>query len=328
MKKLTIAIPTYNGARTIKRTLDSILSQDFPKEEVDIIVCNNASTDNTLEILNSYQSQIVVHNNEKNLGGDRNFELCVERSNSVYVWIVGDDDFLKQDSIKTALYKINQANYACVFVNYSLYDIKLEKEVLHKYLPLQKDIVATGISQFLEYTNIAGNFLSSIIHNKQYFESADAKKFYGTCFLQFGVILDYVDNNKTLIIAEPLVVNMGDSTDREFNAGGVSVKIISNLYTIVKSASSPYFENSVRKETLKSIYKTLKYKILSAKRLGLKVNSKLLKELITNFGGYWTFWFVELILLLIPQFLFPFAYKFYSIKSVRTVIDKVLMLNR
>lgn len=324
MKKLTIAIPTYNGERTIKRTVESILGQSFPKDEVDVIICNNCSTDNTLQVLQPFLSEISLFNNESNLGGDRNFQLCVERAVSEYVWIVGDDDVLKNGSITEVLSKIRNEKYACVFVNYSLYDIKIKQEIQERYLPLQQDIKANGISEFLNHTNIAGNFLSSIIHHKEHFCSVDATKFYGTCFLQFAVILDYVNNDKTLIIAHPWVTNMGDSTDREFNAGGVSVKIISNLYTIVHTASSPYFELSVRQQLLRSIYKTLRYKILSAKRLGLKVDAKLLKELINNFGGYRSFWAIDIFLLIIPQFLFKLAYKFYTLKSVNAFVNKFL----
>ncbi len=322
MKKLTIAIPTYNGARTIKRTLDSILGQPFPKNEVDVIVCNNYSTDNTVEILQPFLSQIILFNNDSNLGGDRNFQLCVDRSESEYVWIVGDDDVLKENSITEVLTKLSNDTYACVFVNYSLYDIKLQKEIVEKFIPINHDIVAKGISQFLEHTNTAGNFLSSIIHNKEYFKSVNSTKYYGTCFLQFAVIIDYVNNNDTLIIAQALVTNMGDSTDREFNAGGVSVKIISNLYTIVKTASSQYLEFNIRQKLLKLIHETLKYKILSAKRLGLKVKMKLLKELINNFRGYWSFWVIDIPILLIPNFVVTFIYKVYRVKWINALINR------
>jgi glycosyltransferase involved in cell wall biosynthesis len=323
LKKLTIAIPTYNGARTIKRTLDSIFNQEFSAEDVDIIVCDNCSTDNTLEILSPYQSNITIFKNESNLGGDRNFQQCVERSVSTYVWIVGDDDFLKKNSINGVLAKMANHTYACIFVNYSLYDIKLQKEIVEKYLPIHQDIVAKGISEFLEHTNIAGNFLSSIIHNKKYFESVDSVKYYGTCFLQFAVILDYVNNNDTLIIADALVSNMGDSTDREFNLGGVSVKIISNLYTIVKTAPSAFIEPVVRQKLLTSIHKTLKYKIISAKRLGLKVDHKLLKELINNFGGYGSFWWLEMILLFIPNIFIIGLFKIFKSNFFNSVMNRL-----
>lgn len=322
MKKLTIAIPTYNGARTIKRTLDSIFNQPFPQENVDVIVCDNCSTDSNLSILHAYESKLTLFKNETNLGGDRNFQLCVERSNSEYVWIIGDDDVLRHDAIEGVLEKIGEEDYASVFVNFSLYDIKANREVLGKYLTLDQDVVAKGITPFLEQTNIAANFLSAVVHNKKRFESVDATNYLGTCWLQFAVILDYVNDSNTLVIAEPYVINMGDSSDREFNRGGVGVKIMSNLFTIVNRAKSGFIQDSVRQKTLQVIHQRLKYRILSAKRLGLTLNADLLKELINNFGRYGSFWVIDLPLLLTPKFVFTLAYAIYSSKGINVFLNK------
>jgi len=59
MFKLTIAIPTYNGARYIREALDSIISQlDDIDEEVEIVISDNASTDQTPEIIENYRRNI------------------------------------------------------------------------------------------------------------------------------------------------------------------------------------------------------------------------------------------------------------------------------
>lgn len=49
-KKLTVAIPTYNRALTIIETLDSILNQ--VNNNVEVIICDNGSTDNTKRFFN------------------------------------------------------------------------------------------------------------------------------------------------------------------------------------------------------------------------------------------------------------------------------------
>ena len=123
MKKLTIAIPIYNGAKTIKRLLDCIFAQNFSTDDVDVIICDNGSTDNTLEVINPYQDKFTLFKNETNLGADKNFELCVNRSKSEYVWILGDDDYLKDNAVNDILAKIKFKHYACIFINFSLYDI-------------------------------------------------------------------------------------------------------------------------------------------------------------------------------------------------------------
>ncbi len=324
MKKLTIAIPTYNGSRTIKTTLESIFNQQFPSDDVEVIICENASTDNTLEIIKPFLSKLTLYKNDVNIGGDKNFEMCVNKSQSEYVWILGDDDCLKYGAISYVIDKIKLKDYGCLFVNFSLYDVKQKKEVQKKFLPLKEDIIVKGVTDFLKNTNVAANFLSSVIHNKKNFESVDTTKFYGTSFLQFGVLLDYIENNETLLIAEPLVVNMGDSSDREFNAGGVSVKILNNLYAIVKNAKTKFLEESERKKIQSLIQKMLKYRILSAKRLGLKVDKKLLSDLTTNFKSYPGFWLIDLPLLTTPNFLINILYKIYRVPGINSFFVKYI----
>ncbi len=51
---VSIVIPTYNRAHSITYTLDSFLKQDYPKEQYEIIVCDNNSTDNVKDIVLKY----------------------------------------------------------------------------------------------------------------------------------------------------------------------------------------------------------------------------------------------------------------------------------
>ena len=57
--KVTICVPVRNGARTIRRTLDSILAQDYPN--FDVIVSDNCSDDNTADIVREYKKQGVQY---------------------------------------------------------------------------------------------------------------------------------------------------------------------------------------------------------------------------------------------------------------------------
>jgi glycosyltransferase involved in cell wall biosynthesis len=59
MHKLTVSvlIPCYNGGRFINRCLDAILKQTYDINLIKIIVVNDGSTDNSLELLQSYQKQ-------------------------------------------------------------------------------------------------------------------------------------------------------------------------------------------------------------------------------------------------------------------------------
>ena len=71
--KFSILIPAYNGAEVIGDTLRSILSQSFSNYE--IIIQDDASTDNTEEVVKSFgDPRIKFFRNEKNLGYPGNLE--------------------------------------------------------------------------------------------------------------------------------------------------------------------------------------------------------------------------------------------------------------
>ena len=78
MAKTLIAIPCYNAAEFIRRTLDSCVSQTA---KADILVVDNQSDDRTLEIAQEYESKypfVNVRRNERNLGRVGNLNRCLE----------------------------------------------------------------------------------------------------------------------------------------------------------------------------------------------------------------------------------------------------------
>ena len=72
--KLTIAIPTYNGEKTIENLLDSLIMQC--DESVELLIVDNCSMDNTPNIINKYKndySKLKYVRNDENIGPDANF---------------------------------------------------------------------------------------------------------------------------------------------------------------------------------------------------------------------------------------------------------------
>jgi GT2 family glycosyltransferase len=67
MEKCSIIIPAYNEAANLKRCLESLAQLDYPKQDYEIIVINNNSTDNTEEIIHQFKD--VVYLKEERKGG-------------------------------------------------------------------------------------------------------------------------------------------------------------------------------------------------------------------------------------------------------------------
>lgn len=97
---VSICIPTYNAAKTLPYTLKSIVNQSYSKLE--IIVVDNASTDETGEIVKDFMKKydIKYHRNNENIGPVDNLSRCIELANGEYTAIFHADDYYKPDIIK------------------------------------------------------------------------------------------------------------------------------------------------------------------------------------------------------------------------------------
>lgn len=90
----SVALCTYNGQAYLSEQLDSILSQTRPVSE--IIICDDGSTDGTLEILleytEKYPEMIKVYRNPENLGYIGNFEKAMSLCTGDIVLLCDQDD--------------------------------------------------------------------------------------------------------------------------------------------------------------------------------------------------------------------------------------------
>lgn len=103
--KISFLSPAYNSESWIKRMLDSI-----PKEYAyEIIVCDDASTDKTFEILKTYQEsypQLKIIQNEINLGASNSYNRLIAEATGDYVAIIDSDD-MYLSTIKHVLAQID-----------------------------------------------------------------------------------------------------------------------------------------------------------------------------------------------------------------------------
>ena len=54
---LSVIVPIYNEEKYIAKCLDSILEQDYPKEDMELLLCDGMSKDRTREIIAEYQKK-------------------------------------------------------------------------------------------------------------------------------------------------------------------------------------------------------------------------------------------------------------------------------
>ena len=130
---VTIAIPVYNGERFIKQAIESVLDQTYPNFILKIV--DNCSTDNTQEIINSFDDPRIEYiRNEKNIGMLPNWKKALDSANTKYVAVLFADDFYKPNFLEKTVHILeNNSDIALVTVGRESYNEKNELIGTWKY---------------------------------------------------------------------------------------------------------------------------------------------------------------------------------------------------
>lgn len=109
---ISIIVPVYNIEAYIERCLLSIVQQDFPSEQYEIILVNDGSTDGSLmKIENTRKNypdrNIKIYTKENGgLSSARNFGI--EKASAEYIWFIDGDDWVSKDSLNLLSNELEQ----------------------------------------------------------------------------------------------------------------------------------------------------------------------------------------------------------------------------
>ena len=115
---VSVVIPVYNNENYIGRCLESLLCQDY--QDYEIIIINDGSTDDTVERVKAFNSDIIKLFTIKNSGPSaaRNYGInkCNEKSD--YLLFVDSDDTVEKDFIKKLVAQADEDSLAICSVNH------------------------------------------------------------------------------------------------------------------------------------------------------------------------------------------------------------------
>jgi len=117
---VSIGLPVYNGEKLINRVLDSLLSQTY--QNLEIIISDDASTDNTAQICRDYASKdkrIIFFLNKENRGSIWNHNRVFELSKGKYFTWVSQDDLRAPQFISKCIEKLEMKNNAVLCHTYT-----------------------------------------------------------------------------------------------------------------------------------------------------------------------------------------------------------------
>ncbi len=133
MKLLSVIIPLYNSAKWLPKCLDSVLDQDVPLAELEVICINDGSPDNSEEIALKYQQKypntiVVLSQENQGPSGARNNGM--KHATGKYLCFVDPDDYVEPQVFGGLIKKMTDDGLDMLRFNYQIVD--------ENYKPVEK----------------------------------------------------------------------------------------------------------------------------------------------------------------------------------------------
>lgn len=120
---ITVIVPAWNQEMYIGRCLRSLISQRFPRNDYQIIVVNDGSSDKTAYALELFKDEIQIINNQENIGLPASLNKAIHQVKSQYIVRVDADDYVSRDFLLFLHSFITQNSYMdAVACDYNLVD--------------------------------------------------------------------------------------------------------------------------------------------------------------------------------------------------------------
>lgn len=189
---LTIIIPTFNRVRCLQMLLDALRVELRGMEErISVVIGDNGSTDNTSEVARSFAAvwrNTVLLRHETNVGPDENFCRCVERVESTYFWIIGDDDLPRAGAIPALLNLLDVQQPDLLYMESRWTKTLISHDEAGTIGPLRASL--NDRATFARRVHIWTTFISGSIVRTSLTPPAKLRQYTGTHLVQLGWIFE------------------------------------------------------------------------------------------------------------------------------------------
>lgn len=323
-KLLSICIPTYNGAKYIRKNIDTILEQinEYNLKDVEIVVSDNCSTDDIPKIMMEYSTKfpdiIKYSRNDENLGYDGNVMKCCAIASGKFVHLFGDDDYYAPEGLLRLHSVLEKEQELSVLVLSNLYlrddnfqEIVTRKNLNEKFFIEDRKYIKDPDNFIMDIEDRAWPNTNLVFRKDYFYQIPNLNQFYKKDWIHLYILLYLAKNGKVCYLFAdkyPIVVDRVGVQKWLNNSDGPRI-YFNNLWTYSFANTLGYSKkvfNWYRRKLLSEYIKNIEFR----RSENLLVN---LKYVLKYFKYYWdvpSFYFV-----FIPKFLF---YKFPSqIFSIR-----------
>ncbi|GHU64593.1 hypothetical protein FACS189447_01730 [Spirochaetia bacterium] len=198
MPLLSICIPTYNRDYLIKECLNQLCPVAI-KYNVNIVISDNASPDNTEQVVKEFvkkYSNIAYYKQSENIGPDSNYEFILQHANTKYRWLFGDSAIVTESNLIHILEKLNKNDY-------DLFILGADSSAKNVRTKGVKQKLYTNHNEFFSDLGHHITWISCLIYNERVIAKANFKKYRNTNFIHTGIILEYCCYNKFFLYYYP-----------------------------------------------------------------------------------------------------------------------------
>lgn len=167
MYKISIIIPIFNVEKYLKRALNSILTQTMDLNDIEVIMVDDCSTDNSKNITKEYSEKysnfIAIFHDQNSGGAYKPRNTGLKKSNGKYIMFLDPDDEFAEDMCETLYNKIEETNaelvkcnHQMIGTNFTRIDYYYDKDIAEVELDCTKDIPCDKVS------------VCNVIHNREF----------------------------------------------------------------------------------------------------------------------------------------------------------------
>lgn len=302
---LTIAIPTWNRSALLAEVLQSLAPQLTNLPQVEVRVHDNASPDDTPEVVQRFQSSgmpLDYKRQPTNIGADANFADCFNTARGKYVWLLSDDDIVLPNSLPRLVALLAKDDYALVYAT----DFSFHSDPLAEATPDPHGRtvhVLRNRFHFASAVNVSFTFISVNIINKDFFASIPHEPIenaIGSNLIQLSWALPCLAHgNKFLVVYERVVAA------RQANSGGYSFSYVfgSNLTKMTRRylADQPRLADAILHGAVRIWMPTQFYNFIKERGAAVMLAPDEVNTLRSVYGHDWRFWLFVWPIFHLPQ---------------------------
>lgn len=219
-EKVSIIVPTYNAESYIGRCLEAIINQTY--RNIEVIVINDCSTDNSIEIIKSYQEQLHdfhVVNLEENKGVSNARNIGINLASGKYIMFCDSDDWYEENAVEILINeaKNNEADF--VMANQCIVKENTKIKVNNRKYFKDKNITRAEIVAYMTFSSSAKLIKRNLFLDNNILYPIDIKR----CE-EFTVIpvIAYLANNP--IVIDDVIYNYYQRSNSASNSRAIDTE--------------------------------------------------------------------------------------------------------